>query len=257
MRTWTLFCQSEETISAEDTLGTVHELTKRVMKLVVASVVSLLLMACLLVVLSPFEVQTEVNSTQDPGTQLWFWQKAAATKTVSKCPFLPASEARFSNLCTDKIDPNSCFQGVCQTASLSETWAAVRMNIQGAANYFWGEAGDKDTFTYAGDTTAYTSYEAVVEQMKAMPANFAAGKAFKANDLGLIRLGSAVFSYGPNPAIGLASPLAMHAVLRPYLDRMFGDSSKWSVAGFRDEAATFLAAKKATGSLTQGQIEVW
>ena len=47
--------------------------------------------------------------------------ESSATKTVSKCPFLPSSEARFSNLCTDKIDSNSCFQGVCQTASLSET----------------------------------------------------------------------------------------------------------------------------------------
>jgi len=193
-----------------------------------------------------------------PGSELWFWQNSAtSTKTVSKCPMLPSSESRFSNLCTDKIDSTCCVQGVCQTTSLSEVFAGVRMNIQGAANYFWSQTGDKETFTYAGDTTAYTSYDAVVEQMKAMPANFAAGKAFKANDLGLIRLGSAIFSYGPNPTIGLAAPLDMHAVFRPYLNRMFADDSKWSVASFKQEATEFLAAKKATGSLTQGMIENW
>jgi len=186
-----------------------------------------------------------------------FGSKAPTTVTVSKCPYLSGSENKFSSFCTDKMDPSSCIKGVCQTFSLDELFAGIAMNVEGAANYFWRLAGSKDSFTYASDTTAWASYDEVVSQMKSMPAAFAAGKKFKANDLGLLRLGSAVFSYGANPAIALAAPLEMHAVLRPYLDKMFGDHGKWSTEIFKTEATSFLAAKKAKHVLTQGDIETW
>jgi hypothetical protein len=86
---------------------------------------------------------------------------------------------------------------------------------------------------------------------------FANGQSFKPNDLGLLRLNGEIFSYAPNPAIGLAAPLSIHAIFRPYLNKMFDNQAEWSVDTFKTEATTLLANKRAAGELTQSHIADW
>jgi len=135
--------------------------------------------------------------------------------------------------------------------------AGIEMNLLGAAKYFWAEASDAGTFTYAGDTEAYVSFSRVKAEMMAMPAKFHNAEAFKPNDLGLLRLNGEIFTYSENPAIALGAPLAMHAKLRPALMTMFANESEWSVDVFAQEAKTFLSAMKAGGEVTQSNISAW
>jgi len=131
------------------------------------------------------------------------------------------------------------------------------MALAGPAQYFWSEAGSNGKFMYAGDTKAYVSFDQVKTQLEAMPEAFHKGEIFKPNDLGLLRLNSAVFSYKPSPFIALSNTKEDHAIVRPALMAMFANTNEWSINTFAEEASSFFTEMKAKGSMTQADISTW
>lgn len=163
----------------------------------------------------------------------------------------------------------SCVKGVCQVTSIAEVMELFKMNEgflkgpgDGPAPYFWSLT-DKNTgkFEFAGDTDCVADFARVKKEMQEMPARFHNKTIFKANDLGLLRLNTEIFTYPPSPYIGLSLDVDAHAKLRPFLDQAFGgrkgNDKEWTAETFKAEAAGFLKAMKAKGELKQEHLSVW
>jgi hypothetical protein len=96
--------------------------------------------------------------------------------------------------------------------------------------------------------TQYLSWAMVRDQLMAVPQGIADGSLDRGNELGLAILNDAFFADTAEREIGLGASKALHDVVRPVLDRVYGPSTpsngNWDAAALRASAQRFIRARQ-------------